>query len=145
MNISVKIVGMDKLQARLNRAGQKMPGEIKTAMVASTDLVKSRARAKAPHVTGNLQRSIFTEVKPWLGIIGVGASYGAGVEFGTKPHTITPTNKKALAFVSHGFGWIVKSVNHPGTRPKPFLTPAFENSLSSIKEIFKRAITKVLS
>ena len=48
------------------------------------------------------------------------ANYAHLVEFGTKPHAIRGRGG-FLAFA----GIVTRVVNHPGSRPKPFLRPAF--------------------
>jgi len=71
------------------------------------------------------------------------------IEFGTKPHKITPgqrsytyrgqkniyryTNKRALANTSTGqfFG---KSVNHMGTKPNPFIKRAITSNITEIRK-----------
>lgn len=62
-----------------------------------------------------------------------GAGHSAHVEFGTAPHRITPNGKKALAFVAGGESVIVKGVNHPGTKPNPFMRRALRDAGPKIK------------
>jgi hypothetical protein len=52
--------------------------------------------------------------------------YGVLVEKGTRPHTITP-RKKGGALRLQG-NKLVKSVSHPGSRPKPWLRRSFDIS-----------------
>lgn len=48
--------------------------------------------------------------------------YAMPVHEGTKPHVIRPKRAKALTFTLPGAGRVfAKSVNHPGTRPRPWL------------------------
>ena len=54
------------------------------------------------------------------------------VLFGTKPHEITPKNKKALAFKAGGKNIVVKKVMHPGTRPNPFVQDVLFRQLKQI-------------
>lgn len=49
--------------------------------------------------------------------IGSPADYAPFQQHGTRPHTIVPKNKKALAFG----GIVVRKVNHPGSPARPFL------------------------
>jgi len=67
--------------------------------------------------------------------------YGYFVDQGTAPHIIRPKNKQALAFGVPGTGprggkttnqVVVKFVNHPGTRPQPFIREAFRIDLPRI-------------
>jgi hypothetical protein len=41
---------------------------------------------------------------------------------GTKPHPIAARRADALAFVVNGTTLFRRSVNHPGTKPRPYLT-----------------------
>lgn len=52
------------------------------------------------------------------------APYSKFVEQGTRPHVILPRNAKALRFVINGQVIFAKKVNHPGSRPYPFMGPA---------------------
>ena len=90
--------------------------------------------------TGHLRRGISTDIK------GLGATihtsnikYAPGVEYGTKAHIIRAKNKKALYW--KGAKYPVKQVNHPGSKAKPFLIPAFNQEkdqfLEKLKEIIK--------
>ena len=54
------------------------------------------------------------------------------VIFGTRPHPITPKNKKALAFKTGGKNVVVKSVMHPGTKPNPFIQDILFRKLKDI-------------
>ena len=56
--------------------------------------------------------------------------YAAWVEFGTEPHVIFPRTKKALFWP--GADHPVRMVNHPGTRPRPYLIPAMEQHYPSL-------------
>lgn len=61
------------------------------------------------------------------------ADYIFHVEFGTKPHVIKAKPGKALKFkTSEGKEIIVKQVNHPGTRPNPFVRDTIFRQLKKI-------------
>ena len=67
---------------------------------------------------------------------------GVFVEFGTPPHTIRAKDAKALHWKSGGKDIFAKVVNHPGTRPNPFIRNAINTKLpdivtTSIDEAFK--------
>ena len=90
--------------------------------------------------TGHLRRGISTDIK------GLGATihtsnikYAPGVEYGTKAHIIKPKNKKALYW--KGAKHPVKKVNHPGSKAKPYLIPAFEKEKDQFLEKLKEVIT----
>jgi hypothetical protein len=57
-------------------------------------------------------------------------NYALFVEQGTEPHVIYPRFKKALFWP--GADHPVRMVNHPGTKPYPFLMPAAEMHYPSL-------------
>lgn len=86
-----------------------------------------------PVDTGRLKNSIKVLPQDQGLIIGM-VGYGKFVEFGTPPHVIIPTEKKALKFKAGGEEIIVKKVQHPGTRPNPFVRTALFTKLGKIIE-----------
>ena len=89
--------------------------------------------------TGHLRRGVSTDIR------GLGATihtsnikYAPGVEYGTKAHIIRAKNKKALYW--KGAKHPVKKVNHPGSKTKPFLIPAFEKEKDQFLEKLKEGI-----
>ena len=64
--------------------------------------------------------------------------YAPAVEFGTRAHIIRAKNKKALYW--KGATHPVKQVNHPGSRAKPYLIPAFEKEKDQFLERLKEVI-----
>jgi phage gpG-like protein len=81
------------------------------------------ARAKAGRAGLILQASgkLRASMTPFHGrdFAGVGTNrpYAAAMNNGSRPHTIVPRTKKALAFN----GRFAKRVRHPGTSPRPFM------------------------
>lgn len=146
MNMSLTIPGLKDLQKQFDKAGQEMPRELQQAMANSVSLVKREAQVKVPKKTRALYQSILGEVKntPLEGHITVNQPYGKYVEFGTKPHTIMPVAKKALANQKMGiiFGKIVR---HPGTRAQPFLSPALDENSVRVMSYFRDATAYVIS
>jgi hypothetical protein len=90
-----------------------------------------------PVDTGGLKGSIKVDYKG-DGVYEISMlKYGEFVEFGTSPHIIRPKNKQALFW--KGAEHPVKLVNHPGTRPNPFIRNTIYNKLSIlIKNNFER-------
>jgi len=90
---------------------------------------------KAPVDTGRLKNSVKWEVNYKDSSIDFYmVDYASDVEFGTKPHVIVPKNKKALHWKSGGKDVFAKKVNHPGTRPQPFIRNTFYHDLPNILE-----------
>jgi hypothetical protein len=104
----------------------------------------AEAKRLVPRKTGNLGRTIAPgEFTGHAAYVRATAGYAAYVEKGTKPHVIRPRHKSALRFPAGGVGVTLSGrvrtgevrslgngayafamkVNHPGTKPKPFLLP----------------------
>lgn len=65
------------------------------------------------------------------------AAYAPYVEFGTRPHVITAKRKAALFWP--GAKHPVRSVNHPGTKPNPYMASIAENSTEDALKLFQQA------
>lgn len=100
--------------------------------------VEYQQKSLAPVRSGALKRSIGT----WYGRFNgelearVGANpapgnnrvgYALYMQKGTRPHVIRPRQAKALRFVMNGQVVYAAKVNHPGTRPRPYLTLPLRN------------------
>lgn len=95
--------------------------------------LQNELRQACPVRTGLLRISI--KVRPTedgSGLIISMLHYGKYVEFGTNPYTITPKNKKALAFSVNGDPVVVARVRHPGIRPNPFIRTTIRTKLPKI-------------
>jgi len=86
----------------------------------------------APVDTGRLKNSIKVR-SDGEGLIIWMVNYGKFIEFGTPPHIITPKEKQALKFKVGKEGEIfAKKVEHPGTRPNPFIRNTIQHKLQKI-------------
>lgn len=124
-------------------------------------LAVQRAKERVPRKTGTLDRTIrvgdIDVENQSVRILAGGtrlaanqhgrhdtsADYAPYVEFGTRPHVIRAKNRKALAWggarrlsgslrkgakPTH----FARSVNHPGTRARPFLRPGAQQALDEV-------------
>jgi len=97
----VMLIGYQQLQRRI--AAIKGPVLGKAIMSDLADATKNEAGNLVPHKTRNLAHTIHVaEVTETTARVVASANYAAAVEFGTRPHEITPNAKKALAFASQG-------------------------------------------
>lgn len=102
---------------------------LERAMPLIANDLQTELKLKSPVDTSALRSSI--KVKALKGRLLISMkNYGLFVEFGTPPHVIKPKDKKALKFGDT----IVKQVNHPGTRPNPFIRTALKQKLRKIIE-----------
>ena len=132
-SFSLQINGLDTLIKDSQKIGGQLPGLLLQTMVKITTIAKNKAREIRPgsfkNRTGTLRRSIERDVQSAArGVVYVGEKYGEYVEFGTKPHTISPKNRKMLAFKVNGVTVFARKVKHPGGKPYPYMQPAFEET-----------------
>jgi len=122
IQINITRSGLD-LQALPEIIGNKV---LPKFMKALADLAYDTMLQRAPYRTGGLRLSIVKRTTKDSAEVGPTVSYAPYVEFGTKPHEIRPINARALRFEVGGRTVFAKTVWHPGTRPHPFIAPAFE-------------------
>jgi hypothetical protein len=155
---SVKIEGFeeaDKLLGKIadpERRNQAFVGGLK----AASQLVVSRAKelVPAPGYPGDkpglkaLRNTLGHIVKQYtsafVAIIGPqrpAGAHGHLVEGGTRPHVIKSRLHKALAFRSI----MRKEINHPGARPKPFLSPAATDTRPQQEAAIIEGINKLVN
>lgn len=92
------------------------------------------------------------------------AHYARMVEEGTRPHTIVPKTRRVLSWKTGSGGRYVTSasgrrryqsgsagrafamkVNHPGTKPRPYMQAILDNSKSDIERLFRQATEKIIA
>lgn len=113
-------------RAQLNRT---IRGASRSELETTARRVMNRAKVLAPVDTGRLRASIRIESRRTLTLrsvytIGSDVSYAAMVHDGTRSHKIRPKSAKALRFRVGGKVVFAQVVNHPGTKPRPFLDKA---------------------
>ena len=96
-----------------------------------TRQIANSARHRVPVLTGHLGKSIAEDAQTWpspmhvKGGVTAHAKYARYVHDGTRPHIIRPKNPGGvLRFTMNGHVVFARSVNHPGTRARPFLRNA---------------------
>lgn len=101
-------------------------------------LAAADARVNSPVDTGRMAQAIkedpIVSLGPFRVVSGITshAPYSVFVHQGTAPHVIRPRNAAALRFKVGGATVFASSVNHPGTRARPFLTNAVARALRDI-------------
>ena len=145
--ITIDLPAVESLGDALGDFSVELAKELKVAMTDTVMTIEKYAKHRCPVDTGNLRSSITPEVKGIEeGSVGTNVEYAMAVEYGSRPHDIKPREKKALAFSVGGTKGryvttksgkrryqkgkpgepvVVGRVKHPGTKPQPFLEPAF--------------------
>ena len=117
-----------KIQKVLKNAGMNIEAGAKDNLTSNNSVNTGHLRRSI----GNFRRGMTVTVHT------SNVKYAIIVEKGSKPHIIRPKNKKALYW--KGASRPIKLVNHPGSRAKPFLIPAFESEKDKFIENLKEAI-----
>jgi HK97 gp10 family phage protein len=144
----VTIEGTDALVLRLGNVSNALASTIlRDSTLAGAELVVQRAQALVPVKTGMLRDSLRATVveSNRLGCavdVGSSVSYARMVEEGTRAHLIEPKVKQALWWPTALHP--VKSVQHPGTKPHPFLVPALEQEAGAVETTIRTTIERLL-
>ena len=134
---------IDKFVIDLKETSEEIRLDIQKVLVNSGFNIEARAKRNISNngsvKTGHLRRGITTNVGNMeVTVHTSNIKYARIVEEGSRPHTIRPRGKKALYW--KGAKHPVKSVNHPGSKAKPYLIPAFEKE----KEVLIKDLKKVI-
>ena len=141
--IKINTDEIDKFAVELIELSEKSRDNVQKAIKKSAFNIEANAKknlaANKSVVTGHLRRSVATQMGDLEATIHTSnVKYAAIVEKGSKAHIIRPKNKKALYW--KGATRTVKQVNHPGSKAKPYLEPAFESEKDKFIENLKEAI-----
>ena len=117
-----------KVQKVLNKTGLSIEAKAKSNLTNNKSVVSGHLRRSIATKIGDMEVTVHTS----------NVKYSRGVEEGTRSHIIRPKNKKALYW--KGAKHPVKQVNHPGSKAKPYLIPAFNSEKDKIIEDLKEVI-----
>jgi len=136
----------------IDRFARKSNKQFKLAIADSTTKLHREAVRKAPVKTGFLRNKILMEIstKGFTGTVTSHAEYSQAIEEGTRPHTIRTKNKKVLAGpkrkappgwdnISGDYAIYGKEIQHPGTKPKPFMFPAWKSACLHLEKLIRKA------
>ena len=142
--IKVNVNELEKFSVELVKLSDETEDNVKKVVKNSAFNIEKNAKSNLTKnksvATGHLRRGISTDIKGLEATIHTSnIKYAPMVEYGTKAHIIRPKNKRFLYW--KGAKHPVKKVNHPGSKAKPYLIPAFEKEkdqfLEKLKEVIK--------
>ena len=141
--IKINTDEIDEFAVELIELSEKSRDNVQKAIKKSAFNIEAKAKknlaANKSVITGHLRRSVATQMGDLEATIHTSnVKYAVIVEKGSKAHVIRPKNKKALYW--KGAKRPVKLVNHPGSKAKPYLEPAFESEKDKFIENLKEAI-----
>lgn len=129
-----------------DEVAQKLSGPLRQKLIEKlADVAYVSAFFGAPWRTGRLAGSIVKEVGDGEASIQALAPYAVYVVNGTAPHEIRPVNARVLAFEVGGKMVFTALVQHPGTKPNPFMQRAVEDARSKAEEAFAELWQEMLS
>ena len=142
--IKVNVNELEKFSVELVKLSDETEDNVKKVVKNSAFNIQKNALSNLTENksvdTGHLRRGITTDIRGLEAIIHTSnIKYAPMVEYGTKAHIIRPKSKKALYW--KGAKHPVKQVNHPGSRAKPYLIPAFEKEKDQFLEKLKEVIS----
>ena len=126
---------------------EKLSGPIRQKLIERlADVAWAHAFWNTPRKTGKLASTIVKQVGDGEAAIEVLAPYAMYVVKGTRPHVIRPVTASVLAFQSaSGKMVFTRLVNHPGTKPNPWLKQAAEHARSKAEETFAELWLEMVS
>lgn len=142
---TVRVKGLAELQRFLDQLPVKMEKNImRGALRAGAKVIQKETKSNIHSVSGELRDSIKVGTRARRGKVTASINtklfYSRFVEYGTRRHKIT--SEKALSFG----GTVVKSVDHPGAQPRPFMRPALDSkaqeAIVATAEYIKKRLTK---
>ena len=137
--IKINADELNKFSVEVIKLSNEVEEDVKKVVKNSAFNIERNAKSSASVKTGHLRRSISTKIGDMEATIHTSnLKYAPMVEFGTRPHIIRAKNKKALYW--KGATHPVKQVNHPGSKAKPYLIPAFEKEKDQFLEKLKEVI-----
>jgi hypothetical protein len=142
LDFQVTIQNLDQLIAALRQAPTIAAPILQRALSASQAiLAKYTIKGIVPWRTGFLAQTFQAQLSSGMLRWFPTASYAPFVEFGTKPHVILPKSKTALFWP--GANHPVRSVNHPGTKPNPFMERIVAAAQPDIDTVFGTALRQI--
>ena len=144
---TVHVKGLSALNDFLQQLPVRLEKNImRSAMRQGAKVMQRQAIANVPVKSGALKKSIKIGTRVRGGRVTAAVKtklfYAKFVEFGTASHNIAAKQNGWLSFMNI----FAKSVDHPGSRPRPFLRPAMDATAGAavvaVGEQIKKRLTK---
>jgi hypothetical protein len=139
ITVEIKTSGPD-----LEQVAQRLAGPVRQRFIELlADIAFDTMRELAPVRSGFMRDSISEFIGEGEARVGPTDPKAVFVEYGTRPHRIYPVNASCLAFFAGGRMVFAAYVNHPGTKPQPFVRYAAEEAQRRAEEVWQRAFEEV--
>lgn len=130
-DIEFTIIGIDELITKTGKLSSEIGPIARGILDKAASNIKGKAKHLAPVDTGHLRASITTKLDtvpvPLWAQVGTNKNYARSVEYGSRPHYAPIDHLRPWA-KAHGIpaGAVWRSIWMYGTKPHPFMKPAFE-------------------
>lgn len=145
-NIRINIIGLNGAIEVFDNIPTITINKIKRQIVKSALKIETDAKRKAPSDTGRLRSSIQTKISlgGFSADVFSDANYAMAVEKGSRPHfpPVTALEGWARRHGMEGMEFLIaRAIAKKGTKPQPFLFPAWEAErpefINEIKNILR--------
>ena len=137
MDISITIdARFNAVKRAMELRGAELDAKVNRLMDDIADIAERWVRREAPRKTGRLKSATRHEGRGTHRRVFVSKNVAPYFEYvidGTRPHTIVPKYKQALAWPGMQ-GGPYKKVKHPGTKANPYIDTAFRNMMPDINK-----------
>lgn len=141
LNVEECAKSLQEIEQQMQDAARSSLREAAEAAMASI-----RGTTQFQDRTGNLRRTTrLIEKNDRTVELRTGVPYARWVEFGTSAHVITPkTPNGSLRFFVKGQTVFANKVNHPGTKPRPFMEDAAIAGENALQGSVDRRVDEIL-
>jgi hypothetical protein len=152
MDVRLSLHGVDRLLDAYSRAPTMVGRTMRVAVKESAVLVQREARRSHQFEgrSGRLERAVETAMTGGASAVvflnEAVAKHAAPIHDGSRPHVIVPRNRRMLRWATPGGGFRFSGmVNHPGTRPDPFLHRAADSMAPMVQTRLELGVEEALS
>ena len=137
------------MMRRFANFGRRVGAQLRDTVQKVTRNIQERARREHRFTsrTGHTERSIEATTRSTgentTGEVVSRDKIAIFLMRGTRPHIIVPRRKKALRWADGQKFIFAKKVHHPGTKPDPFLTNAFERETVGFATRLENTIRRI--
>lgn len=133
--MSIQIEGVEEVLAQLEKVADTQ--QIGKAVGQACAVVERAAKQKAPKKSGDLRRSIQSEVNGTEGVVFTPLEYAPYVEYGTGLFAENGGRKDVPWWYKNDDG---KWVSTRGQHPQPFMRPAAQESREKVLRLLKESV-----
>ena len=129
------VTGGDEIVRKLRALGVNMERAQEVVLRAGAEVVRQAAADNVRSVSSSVASDITIQRVGDEGgavVIGIAPTrktwYAVFLERGTRPHTVKARSGKALRFIGPSGDVYRRSIQHPGTKARPFMRPAADEN-----------------